>query len=119
MRDHRSLIAWQVAREFSGQVHGLTVRRWTPAAREAFSQLRGCSLSIRLNITEGYGRKTPRQFAHFLTIAYGSALESMDLLEFCVEVGLLAEAEVAPLLTLAHRVQALVLRLKERCLAAA
>jgi four helix bundle protein len=69
-----------------------------------------------VNIVEGYGRLTPRQKAYFLTIAYGSALESADLLEFAQEVQLLTEGEVAPLLALAHRVQALVLRLKEKCL---
>jgi four helix bundle protein len=109
-------LAWQVAQQFSDQIHNLTVRRWQPTSRVAFDQLRRAALSARINITEGYGRRTPRQFAHFLTIAYGSALESGDLLEFCVEVNLLTEAEATPPLELVHRLEALVIRLRHHVL---
>lgn len=112
MRDHRSLLAWQVSRDLSTQVHLVTVRRWRPEARIAFDQLRRASLSARINISEGYGRRTLGQFAHFLSIAYGSALESTDLLEFCQEVNLLSASEVAPLVKLAHRAEALIIRLR-------
>ena len=116
MRDHKSLLCWQLARDFSCLTQRLTIRYWAPPAGAAFEHLRRAAVSIRLNIAEGYARGTARQFAHFLTIAYGSAVECAELLDLCAEVGLLPKAEAEPLVQLNHRIQALVIRLKQKCL---
>lgn len=39
------------------------------------SQMKRSAISIPSNIAEGYGRRTSRDYKHFLSIAYGSALE--------------------------------------------
>lgn len=39
------------------------------------SQMRRCAVSIPSNIAEGAGRKTRKDFAHFISIALGSAYE--------------------------------------------
>jgi four helix bundle protein len=39
------------------------------------SQMRRCSISIPSNIAEGSGRKTNKEFVHFLSIANGSSYE--------------------------------------------
>lgn len=39
------------------------------------SQMRRASFSIPSNIAEGYGRGTRKEYNHFYSIAYGSALE--------------------------------------------
>jgi four helix bundle protein len=115
MRDHKSLLCWQLARDFSGLIQRVTVQRWTPPAGVAFDQLRRAALSIRLNIAEGYARGTAPQFAHFLTIAYGSAVECAELLDYCAENDLLRATETESLSALDYRIQALVIRLKHRC----
>lgn len=39
------------------------------------SQMRRAAVSIPSTIAEGYGRKSPKEYAQFFSIAYGSALE--------------------------------------------
>ncbi|MFD2823201.1 four helix bundle protein [Lacinutrix iliipiscaria] len=50
-------------------------------SREKFglsSQMRRCSVSISSNIAEGTSRLTSKDKAHFMTIAYGSAIELLN-----------------------------------------
>ena len=54
MRDHKSLVAWQVAHEVARGVLSVSRLRWRPDAAALFGQLQGSSLSIQLNIAEGY-----------------------------------------------------------------
>ena len=118
MRDHKTLLCWQLSRDFTVAIHRLTVRRWAPPAAAAFDQLRRASLSVRLNIVEGYALASPGGFARQLNVAYGSILETHEILEYCIETDLLTMAEVEPLLKCSQRIQALTLRMKRRCLIA-
>jgi four helix bundle protein len=116
MRDHKTLLCWQLSRDLTVAIHRLAVHRWTPPASAAFDQLRRASLSIRLNIVEGHALASPGGFARHLNIAYGSTIEAHEILEYCVETDLLAIADVKPLLKSSQRIQALIIRLKRRCL---
>ena len=42
------------------------------------SQMRRCSVSVSSNITEGTARLTNKDKAHFMTMAYSSALELLN-----------------------------------------
>ena len=54
------------------------------------SQLRRASLSIPLNIAEGYGKQsTDAEFKRYLSIAKGSCSEIMVLLDFLKDLGYL------------------------------
>lgn len=46
------------------------------------NQLRRACLSVPANIAEGFGRKSKKDFAHFLSIALGSTNELMAYLDF-------------------------------------
>ncbi|HAP69180.1 MAG TPA: four helix bundle protein [Flavobacteriales bacterium] len=48
------------------------------------SQLKRASVSIPLNIAEGVGRNTDKEFRHFLHIARGSLSEVNTILDLCV-----------------------------------
>ncbi len=55
------------------------------------SQIRRSSLSIHLNITEGYAKYysnySKKELIQFLSIAYGSSEETLKLLEFSLNLG--------------------------------
>ncbi len=58
-------------------------------ANPVFSQLQRAALSVQLNIAEGYALKTSKRFRNHLDIAYGSAVETAELLELCGDLDLL------------------------------
>jgi four helix bundle protein len=81
VRDHRSLKAWKYARKVSFAALDASREYWKPYAAAVFGQLQRSALSVQLNIAEGYALGGRRSFANHLRIAYGSAVETCDLLE--------------------------------------
>src|SRR4026208_1055603 len=93
MRDHKSLHAWQEARGVVLGVIDLARTAWKPYAAALFSQLQRASLSVQLNIAEGYAYGSSRSCTRHLNIAYGSAVETGELLEIALDAEVVA-AEV-------------------------
>jgi four helix bundle protein len=61
------------------------------------SQMRRSAVSIPSNIAEGYGRGG-RDYARFVSIAYGSLLELETQVELSCNLGFLEQAQAASLL---------------------
>ncbi len=114
VRDHTSLIAWREARSVTLSVYRLGRSRWKPYARAIFDQLQRASLSVQLNIAEGYALANTPSLRRHLTIAYASAVETQELLELAVEVELLPGEEIAATLQRCKRSQRLLLGLIKR-----
>jgi four helix bundle protein len=98
MRDHTSLRAWQEAHAVSVQVIRICKTSWKPYAAALFSQLQRSALSIQLNIAEGYTFGDSPTFTKHLGIAYGSAVETGELLRLALETGVMDENLLKPLL---------------------
>jgi four helix bundle protein len=98
MRDHTSLRAWQEAHAVSVEVIRLCTSSWKPYAAALFNQLQKSSLSVQLNIAEGYTFGDSPTFTRHLGIAYGSAVETGELLRLAAEVGVVEEKVLEPLL---------------------
>lgn len=62
------------------------------------NQLRRAATSITLNIAEGSGRETGKDFAHFLILSRGSVYEVVAALQLSVQLGYL-QAESLPAIT--------------------
>ena len=90
MRDHRSLRAWQESRGVVLGTIELARTSWKPYAAALFSQLQRASLSVQLNIAEGYAYGRSRSFTRHLSIAYGSAVETGELLEVALDANIVA-----------------------------
>jgi len=114
MRSHRELIAWQRAHELAIDSHKYCARTWSPVHAAAIDQLRRASLSIQLNIAEGFAFGRSARCRHHLRIAYGSAVETTEILEFLDELKAPDAHDIGMLVDLSRRVQALTLRLWQR-----
>jgi four helix bundle protein len=111
MRDHRSLEAWQEARAVVLGTLELARNSWKPYAAALFSQLQRTSLSVQLNIAEGYAYANSPSFTRHLAIAYGSAVETGELLEIALDADVVSPKVAKELLTRNQRSQRLLLGL--------
>jgi four helix bundle protein len=114
MRDHKSLHAWQEARGVVLGVIELARTAWKPYAAALFSQLQRASLSVQLNIAEGYAYGASRTFTRHLNIAYGSAVETGELLEIALDVKILTPEIAKYLIQRNRRCQRLLLGMLKR-----
>jgi four helix bundle protein len=111
MRDHTSLLAWQLSRAVTRSALSVCRDHWTPWASALFAQLQRASLSVQLNIAEGYARRYRREFLHHLNIAYGSAVETGELLGLCADENVLPNELLQPMQRDCARCQRLLLGL--------
>jgi four helix bundle protein len=81
MRDHRTLHAWQCARDTCRFSLRLCRDCWRPDSAALFRQLQRSALSIQLNLAEGHALAEHGRFRNHVTIAYGSTVETREILE--------------------------------------
>ena len=97
MKGFRSLIVWQKSHDLALIVYRSTEGFPKSEQFGVTSQLRRAALSIPTNIAEGSGRKSNKEYAHFLNIAMGSAHETEYLLEFSKDLNYIDETKVTSL----------------------
>lgn len=114
MQDHKTIVAWQEAHEVARAALRSCHTQWKPYAAALFGQLQRSSLSVQLNIAEGYALRSQRRFHYHLEIAYGSAVETAELLELALEEGVLPVTEGQAILARCRRTQSLLLGLIRR-----
>ena len=98
MRDHTSLRAWQEAHAVALGVIRMARSYWKPYAAALFSQLQRASLSVQLNVAEGYTFGDSPTFTRYLGIAHGSAVETGELLQLALEAEIVREDTLKSLL---------------------
>lgn len=84
--DYKKLIAWQKAMDLTEEVY--SVIKLLPQSEQfaLCDQMRRSVVSVPSNIAEGYGRSTPKDIAHFLSIARASVYELETQLLICVRL---------------------------------
>ena len=87
IKNYRDLEVWQLSMDFVEAIY----KAFPPEERYGIcDQIRRAAVSVPSNIAEGFGRDTPKEFAHFLSIARGSLYETMTQLEIASRLGYLS-----------------------------
>ncbi len=74
-RGFKGLVAWQKAMELVLAVYRVT-GAWPREEQYGLtSQVRRAAVAIPSNLAEGHGRSGPREYAHHVSIAFGSRCE--------------------------------------------
>ena len=76
-------------------------------------QILRASLSLVLNIAEGYGRKSTADFKRYLTMSLGSTNEVIVLLEIIRDLNLLEKTQVEELIDSYQEIGKMLYRLRE------
>lgn len=87
------ILAWQKAREVTRAVYELSNKGEFARDFSLRDQIRRAIVSVMANITEGHGRRTRAEFANFLNIARGSAIESQSHLYVALDLRYITEGE--------------------------
>ena len=75
LKNYKELKVWQKAYVLCLKVYKITKQFLKDEVYGLISQIRRTAVSIPSNISEGYGRKTTREYIHSLYVAYGSLCE--------------------------------------------
>jgi four helix bundle protein len=78
--------AWQKARELVREIYKTSNTNLFNKDYGLKDQIRRAAVSSMCNIAEGYGRKSDKDFAHFLDIARASALEVQSILYVALDL---------------------------------
>jgi four helix bundle protein len=110
MRDYKKLDVWKKAHEMYMYVKKNIAVKFPKEERfELTSQLLRAALSVPLNIVEGCGRQTDKDFAHFLNTSLGSVNEVDYCCYAAYELNYLTEQDYNTVNKLVNEVRAMLI----------
>jgi four helix bundle protein len=107
---HEDLDAYKAAIEFLALAAGL-IERYPRGYGPMADQLKRASLSIPLNVAEGYGKRSADDRARFYDIARGSAHECGAIFDASKVLGFVDDETYARGKTLLHRIVSMLVKL--------
>ena len=108
MRPHQKLEAWSKAIELVTNVYKGTEHFPKEERYGLTGQIRRAAVSIPANLAEGAGRRSSKEFAHFLSNSQGSASELETELIIANRLGFLDDATFAKLIGQLERIGRLI-----------
>lgn len=116
LRSHRDLLVWQKGMELAEQAY--LIAKHIPHSEQyrLTNQLIRAATSVPVNIAEGNARATRKDYANFLSIARGSAVEVETLLLLAVRVQLLTKEDSATGLALVDELSRMLNVMRNRIL---
>jgi four helix bundle protein len=116
VRSHRELLVWQKSMDLAVQVYRLTGTFPPPEQYRLVAQATRSAASVPASIAEGNARGTRREYAHFLSVAKGSLMETETHLILSTRLGYLSEAQAQPTLDLIVEISKMLTALRQKLL---
>lgn len=107
------LICWQLARELKRKVYALSNRPGCDRDWKFRTQLREAAAGPPAHISEGFGRKRPRDFSRFLSFARSSLDETKNHLIDGIDRGHWTDTDLREIHILMKRAVSAIAKLQE------
>lgn len=104
MSHYRELKVWHKSMDLAEEVYALTRLLPKEELYGLTNQIRRAAVSIPSNIAEGAGRKSTRDYIHFLKIAYGSLNELETQLFLCCRLHYLESSAIEKALKISSEI---------------
>jgi four helix bundle protein len=104
IQSYRDLTVWQKAMDLAVAMYALANQLPAVERYGLRAQMTRAAASVPANIAEGNARATRKDYAHFLSIARGSVVETETYLALAVRLGFLRDQDVQPSLRLTTEV---------------
>ena len=108
IRRFEEILAWQKAKQLVSEIYLVCADGRFSRDSGLKDQICRAAVSSMSNIAEGFGRRSGKDFAHFLDMARGSALEVQSLLYVAHEVKYINQADFERLYQLADETFSLI-----------
>lgn len=108
VRRFEDLQVWQKARELIREIYKTSADGRLSKDFGLRDQLCRAAVSTMSNVAEGFARRSDKDFAHFLDIAKGSAIEVQSLLYVALDVGYIDQPKFERLYKLADEAISLI-----------
>jgi four helix bundle protein len=116
VESHRDLIVWQKAMDMAVAVYRLAEAFPKSETYRLVSQITRAAVSVPANIAEGNARGAPKEYAHFVSIAKGSLMETETFLMLAVRLGYATQEEAAAAFELITEISKMLTALRSRLL---
>lgn len=99
MHNFRELNLWKKSKVVAKEVYLISKQLPSDELYGLNSQIKRAAISIMSNIAEGAGRSSDKEFIHFLSISNGSCFELFAQLELSIELNLLNQESIKPIVS--------------------
>lgn len=86
IKGFEDLICWQKSRDLVRTIYSVTAIEKFKYDYSLKDQIRRAAISVMLNIAEGFGRRSHKEFKQFLFISHGSASELQSSLYLLLDL---------------------------------
>src|SRR5438309_11551471 len=93
IRRFEEILAWQKAKDLVREIYIICGNGRFSRDFGLRDQICRAAVSSMSNIAEGFGRKSDKDFAHFLDMARGSATEVQSLLYAALDIGYIVQQD--------------------------
>ncbi len=113
LESYKDLITYKKAYELTLEIYKLTRKFPKEETYGLVSQMKRAAVSIPSNISEGYRRRSRKEYVHFLSIAHGSCSELETQISLSHDLRFVTKKDYEKISSLESDVSKLLLRLIE------
>ncbi len=114
MHNFKELKVWQKARKLVKVIYDASAEFPNEEKFGLTSQMRRCAISIPSNIAEGSGRRTNKDFSHFLDIALGSTFELETQINLCLDLNFIQSEMECKMIENVSEIQKMIISLQRK-----